>query len=349
MTGVGVQGGTAPKLLRAVLGERQERPPIWLMRQAGRHLPEYRALRARNRSFLDFCYAPAAATEATLQPLRRYPLDAAILFSDILVIPDAMGVPVRFAEGEGPRLEPVTTGEQIARLDLSRLETRLAPVYEALGRVRGELDADQTMLGFAGAPWTLATYMVQGKGGDRDVAREFGFRQPADLGAILDLLAQAVARHLVAQLDAGAHAVQIFESWAEDLSEEAFHDWVIEPTRKVVAAVRAARPGAAIIGFPRGASHRAGLYARATGVNCVGMGIGADLAAARAAVGPAICLQGNLDPLCLVAGGAALDRATDRILAAAATGPHVFNLGHGVVPATPIEHVSHLVRRVTGR
>jgi uroporphyrinogen decarboxylase len=347
MTGVGEQA--APKLLRTVLSEGQERPPIWLMRQAGRHLPEYRELRSRNKSFLEFCYAPAAAAEATLQPLRRYPLDAAILFSDILVIPDAMGVPVRFVEGEGPRLEPVTTGEGIAALDMTRLTTRLAPVYEALGRVRAALEPDQTMLGFAGAPWTLATYMVQGKGGDRDVAREFGFRHPDLLAAMLEVLAEAVAQHLAVQLDAGAHAVQIFESWAEDLSDEAFADWVVAPTAKAVARLRELRPGAAVIGFPRGASHRAALYARETGVNCVGMGIGADLAAARAAVGPAVCLQGNLDPLCLVAGGAALDRATDRILAAARSGPHVFNLGHGVVPATPIEHVRHLVRRVTGR
>ena len=343
------QSSQEPKLLRTLRGERQERPAIWLMRQAGRHLPEYRELRARHPSFMEFCYAPQAAAEATLQPLRRYPLDAAILFSDILVIPDALGVPVRFAEGEGPRLEPVTTAEELARLNPDGLEARLSPVYEALELVRAALEPDQTMLGFAGAPWTLATYMVQGRGGDREVARKFGFQHPEILAAMLDLLAECVARHLAAQLDAGAHAVQIFESWAEDLSEEAFQDWVIGPIRKAVTRLRELRPGAAVIGFPRGASHRAGLFARETGVNGVGMDIGADLAAARAAVGPDVCLQGNLDPMCLVAGGPALDRATDRILAAARSGPHVFNLGHGVVPGTPIEHVSHLVGRVTGR
>jgi uroporphyrinogen decarboxylase len=338
----------APRLLKALRGERQDRPPIWLMRQAGRHLPEYLELRAANKSFMDFCYAPAAAAEATLQPLRRYPVDAAILFSDILVIPDAIGCPVWFETGEGPRLEPVATAEDIAKLDLTKLLTRLEPVYETVGRVRGALEPDRTMLGFAGAPWTLATYMIQGRGGDREHARRFAWQHPDLLAGLLDILSEAVALHLDAQLRAGAHAVQIFESWAEDLPEQFFNDYVIAPTAKAIARLRQMQPDATVIGFPRGASHRVGAYVAATGVNAAGIGIGGDLAAARAAVGPGICLQGNLDPICLAAGGPGLDAEIDRILAAAETGPHVFNLGHGVVPWTPPAHVLHLTRRVRG-
>lgn len=340
--------GSAPRLLRALKGERLERPPIWLMRQAGRHLPEYLELRATNKSFMDFCYKPAAAAEATLQPLRRYPVDAAILFSDILVIPDAIGCPVWFETGEGPRLEPVVTAEDIARLDLTPLLTKLEPVYETVGRVRGALEADRTMLGFAGAPWTLATYMIQGRGGDREHARKFAYQNPELMTGLLDILSEAVAIHLDAQIRAGAHAVQIFESWAEDLPAQFFADFVMAPTAKAIKRLKEMQPDAVVIGFPRGASHRVGAYVAATGVNAVGLGIGADLAAARATVGPDVCLQGNLDPICLAAGGPALDAACDAILAAAETGPHVFNLGHGVVPWTPPAHVLHLTRRVRG-
>lgn len=343
-----VDTNDAPRLLKALRGERQVRPPVWLMRQAGRHLQEYRELRSRNRSFMDFCYAPADAAEATLQPLRRYPLDAAILFSDILVVPDALGRKVWFVEGEGPRLEPMSTLDEVKALDMDRVVPFLAPVYETVERVRGSLNPDQTMLGFSGAPWTLATYMIQGKGGDREHARAFGYQNPAILTALLDVLADAVVLHLDAQLKAGAHAVQLFESWAEDLPEAAFAEWVIRPARRVVEGLRALHPDVAIIGFPRGASHRVGWYRRETGVSAVGLDIGADLDAARAAVGPQTCLQGNLDPIVLAAGGPALDAACDRILEAAETGPHVFNLGHGVVPWTPTDHVLRLTRRVAG-
>jgi uroporphyrinogen decarboxylase len=337
-----------PVLIRTLLGEKQERPPIWLMRQAGRHLPEYRELRARNKSFLDFCYAPAAAAEATLQPVRRYPVDAAIIFSDILVIPHALGRDVRFAEGEGPLLSPLDGPSDVAKLSMTHQDRRLAPVYEALERVRSALEPERALLGFAGAPWTLATYMIQGRGGQRDQARAFAYQNPDLLDNLLDVLAVSVAQHLVEQLRAGADGVQIFESWAEDLPEPLFNRLVLTPIAKIVALVRAQIPNAPIIGFPRGAGHRIGSFAKATGVNGVGLDIAADLEAARNAVGPHMCLQGNLDPMALVSGGAALESAVDNILAAAHSGPHIFNLGHGVVPQTSISHVEMVMKRVKG-
>jgi uroporphyrinogen decarboxylase len=340
--------GTDRTLVSVLRGTKATVPPIWLMRQAGRHLPEYRDLRARNSSFLDFCYAPAAAAEATLQPTRRYDIDAAIIFSDILVIPHALGRKVWFVEGEGPRLEAITGPNDVVALDPSRVETRLGPVYEAIERVRSALEPSRSLIGFVGAPWTLATYMIQGKGGDRVKVRAFAYAHPEVLSALLDVLADAVADHLVAQVRAGADVVQIFESWAEDLPELAFQQWVIAPIARAVARFRLACPTTPIIGFPRGASQRAGAFHRGTGVDGVGMDIGADLRAAREAVGSHVALQGNLDPIVLAAGGPALDTAIDHILDAAVSGPHVFNLGHGVIPATPIAHVQHLVGRVKG-
>jgi uroporphyrinogen decarboxylase len=337
-----------PVLVRTLLGEAQERPPIWFMRQAGRHLPEYRELRARNKSFMDFCYAPAAAAEATLQPVRRYPVDGAIIFSDILVIPHALGRDVRFAEGEGPLLTPLDGARDVANLSMTHQDRRLAPVYEAIERVRGALEPERALLGFAGAPWTLATYMIQGRGGQRDLARAFAYQNPELMDTLLDVLAISVARHLVAQLRAGADAVQIFESWAEDLPEPLFKRLVLAPISKIVSFVRAEIPDAPIIGFPRGAGHRVGAFVAETDVNCVGLDIAADLKAARQAVGPNLCLQGNLDPMALVSGGVALDAAVDNILAAAQSGPHIFNLGHGVVPQTPIAHVEMVMKRVKG-
>jgi uroporphyrinogen decarboxylase len=337
-----------PVLIRTLLGEKQERPPIWFMRQAGRHLPEYRELRSRNKSFLDFCYAPAAAAEATLQPVRRYPVDGAIIFSDILVIPHALGRDVRFVEGEGPLLTPLDGANDVGKLSMSHQDSRLAPVYEAIERVRHALEPQRALLGFAGAPWTLATYMIQGRGGQRDQARAFAYQNPVLVDNLLDILATSVARHLVAQLRAGADAVQIFESWAEDLPEPLFERLVLKPITKIVAAVRAEIPNAPIIGFPRGAGHRVGAFVNATKVNGVGLDIAADLVAARQAVGPNICLQGNLDPMALVSGGPALELGVDNILAQAANGPHIFNLGHGVVPNTPITHVEMVMRRVKG-
>lgn len=337
-----------PVLIETLLGKQQKTPPVWFMRQAGRHLPEYRELRARNKSFLDFCYAPAAAAEATLQPTRRYDVDAAIIFSDILVIPHALGRDVRFAEGEGPLLTPLEGAGDVAKLSMAHQDVRLAPVYEALERVRGALEPDRAVLGFAGAPWTLATYMIQGRGGQRDLARAFAYQNSDLIDQLLDILATSVARHLVMQLRAGADGVQIFESWAEDLPEPLFNRLVLRPIEKIVAEVRSEIPDAPIIGFPRGAGHRVSAFVTATQVNGVGLDIAADLAAARASVGPNICLQGNLDPMALVSGGKALEEAVDNILAAAATGPHIFNLGHGVVPQTPISHVEMVIKRIKG-
>ncbi|WP_240006326.1 uroporphyrinogen decarboxylase [Pseudaquidulcibacter saccharophilus] len=333
-------------LIETLEGNKTKRVPIWMMRQAGRHLPEYKELRARNKSFLDFCYAPAAAAEATLQPVRRYDIDAAIIFSDILVIPHALGQFVDFKEGIGPILEPINTLEGLKTLEGSKFAARLAPVYEAIERVRGTLDAEKTLLGFCGAPWTLATYIIQGKGGNRDVAKIHALQNPEFMNELFDMLIEYCALHLAAQLDAGADAVQIFESWAEDLNDECFQNLVIEPNRKLVARLRELRPNAKIIGFPRGASHRAKYYYPQTGVNAVGLDISADLKTIRSELGNEACIQGNLDPLVLVAGGDGLKRAVENIMETAALGPHIFNLGHGIVPQTPIDNVIEMIKTV---
>lgn len=337
-----------PIIIKALEGEKNDRTPLWLMRQAGRHLPEYRELRSKNGSFLDFCYAPAAATEATLQPIRRYDIDAAIVFSDILVIPDALGQKVSFVEGVGPILEAVTDFASLGKLNTNSQNTRLAPVYEIIGRVRDKLPQEKALFGFAGAPWTLATYMIQGKGGDRTSAREFAYKNPDFMNNIFELLVEAVSEHLYQQILAGADVVQIFESWAEDIPDLMFQKWVIEPTNNIVSNLRSRIPNAKIIGFPRGASNRAAQYYAATGINGVGLDIGADIETIRDKIGDKACLQGNLDPMCLVAGGEALENATKHILRTAKLGPHIFNLGHGVVPQTPIANVEKLISIIRG-
>ena len=338
----------AKPLLGAVRGERQARPPVWIMRQAGRYLPEYREFRAKAPSFLEFCYTPALAAEATLQPLKRFDLDAAILFSDILVIPDALGRKVSFEAGEGPRLDPVDA-ESIASLRTEGVVERLAPVLESLERVKGELHPDKTMIGFCGAPWTVATYMIAGRGTpDQAPARQFALNEPEAFGRLIDALVVASAAYLVAQLRAGADVVQIFESWAANLDELAFRDWVIEPNRRIVEAVRREVPDAAIIGFPRGAGTMLGDYVAITGVNAVGLDYATQPMFANGALPKSICVQGNLDPQRLVAGGAQMEARTREIIGAFAGRPHVFNLGHGIVPETPIAHVSRLVEIVKG-
>jgi len=341
--------GTAPDgasaVVRVLAGKAAGTTPIWLMRQAGRFLPEYRALRSKAPNFLAFCYDPDLATEATLQPIRRFGFDAAIVFSDILVIPDALGQPVRFAEGEGPRLEPLDL-DRVDGLASDGMTERLSPVYETLARVRAALPSSTALLGFAGAPWTLATYMTVGRGSpDQAVARRLAYGDAARFDRLIDRLVGAVAEHLVAQLRAGADAVQIFDSWAGALDEEAFERVSVAPTRRIVEAVRQAVPGAQIIGFPRGAGAKISHYAAETGVDAVGLDWTVPLAEARA-LQDRVAVQGNLDPMRLVAGGAALDGAVDRILGALAGRPFIFNLGHGVVPETPIAHVEQLVKRV---
>ncbi len=338
-----------PLIIETIKGNKSKRLPVWMMRQAGRHLPEYRELRSKNSSFLDFCYAPAAAAEATLQPIRRYDIDAAIIFSDILVIPDAIGQKVSFKEGVGPLLEPITESSELAKLDSSKLEQRLGPVYEALGRVREKLSPEQGLLGFAGAPWTLATYMIQGKGGDREAARIFAYKNPEFMEVLFEILIDAVARHLITQLKSGADAVQIFDSWAEDLSEYGFKNWILKPTKALVEKVRKEIPDAPIIGFPRGSSNRAREYIQTISVDGFGLDIGADVKKARDNVGEKICLQGNLDPMCLVAGGNVLESEVRRIVEASVSGPHVFNLGHGVVPQTPIDNVNKMISIIRGQ
>lgn len=320
---------------------------MWMMRQAGRYLPEYRAIRSTATSFLNFCYTPDLATEATLQPIRRFGFDAAILFSDILVVPDALGQGVRFAEGEGPRLEPLVSPSDAAFLKPAIDLERLAPVLETVRRVRASLDADKALIGFCGAPWTVATYMIAGRGTpDQRPARMFAYEHPDAFQRLMTLLIEASADYLVAQFQAGVDCVQIFDSWAGVLPKHEFDRWCVEPARAIVEKVRARVPGAPVIGFPRGASTELADYAQITGVNGVGVDTAVDLAAAARSVPSSVAVQGNLDPLALIAGGAALDRAIDHILAATDGRPHIFNLGHGILPETPIAHVERLVDRV---
>lgn len=335
------------KLVTVLSHGTQKPPPVWLMRQAGRYLPEYRALRVKAGSFWSMCMDPEMAVEATLQPVRRFGMDAAILFSDILVVPFALGSEVRFEENTGPVLTRYMDIRNVEH-DPAVWVERLAPVYQALKRSRAQLERDTAVLGFAGAPWTLATYLAEGRGSaDQRAAKLWGYRDPESFGDLLELLADCVAAHLIRQLEAGADAVQIFDSWASSLPERIFADWVIRPTKRIVETVRLARPGAKIIGFPRAAT-LAGYerYANETGVDAVSLDTAVPLGWAAKTLGTKLTVQGNLDPLVLLAGGDALARATDAILEAMAGTPFIFNLGHGVVPETPPGHVAELVARV---
>jgi uroporphyrinogen decarboxylase len=319
------------------------------MRQAGRYLPEYREIRAKSKSFLHFCYTPDWAIEATLQPIRRFGFDASIIFSDILTIPDALGRNVRFVEGEGPEMDPLTDPASIAALKGTYAPEKLLPVYEALKGVRAALPKETALLGFCGAPWTVATYMIAGKGTKEQApARLFAYRYPVEFQAMLDLLVDVSATHLVAQIDAGADTVQIFDSWASVLPVAEFDRWCVAPVKELVRRVREARPQARIIGFPRGATTE-GLvrFAAETKVDGLSLDTACDIGSVAAKSGLPV-LQGNLDPLALVAGGEALDRAVARILAVAADRPYIFNLGHGILPETPIAHVERLIRLVRG-
>ncbi|WP_343251116.1 uroporphyrinogen decarboxylase [Maritalea myrionectae] len=340
---------TDRKLLQCVLGQKFDVPPMWIMRQAGRYLPEYREVRASTKGFLDLCYTPEKAIEVTLQPLRRFDLDAAILFSDILVIPDALGQSLRFQPGEGPLLEPLEGMDDVKALSVDRVLDHLNPVLETVSGLRSTIDDDKTLIGFCGAPWTVATYMIGGKGSaDQAAARLFALQQPEAFTALMDVLVEASAQYLIAQFKAGADVVQIFESWALNLDEVAFDSYVIAPTVKLINKVRAEIPNAPIIGFPRGAAANVPKYIKATGVNTVGVDYATPLHYAKDHIAPLATVQGNLDPLRLVAGGDQMNRAVDAILEAFSDTPHIFNLGHGIVPQTPIAHVEQLVRRVKG-
>ncbi len=334
------------RLLRVLAGERMDPPPVWIMRQAGRYLPEYREIRAKASGFMDFCYTPDLTAEATLQPIRRYGLDAAILFSDILVIPDALGQPVSFAEGEGPRLPPL---DGMAGLEALREEpdwTRLEPVFETIRRVKAALPAETTFLGFCGAPWTVASYMIAGKATpELAPARLLAYREPAFMQALVDRLVTSSIAYLVRQLRNGVEAVQIFESFAGALTPEGLERWSLEPISRIVAGVRAQVPDARIIVFARAAGAGHARVAE-TGADAIGLDWAVNPAWAAKHVQSRRPVQGNLDPLALVAGGEALDSGLDGVLKGFADGPHILNLGHGIVPETNPEHVARLVQRL---
>lgn len=335
-----------PTFVRVLNGARLDPPPVWIMRQAGRYLPEYRELRTRAKTFLDFCYSPALATEAVMQPLRRFSLDAAILFSDILVVPDALGRAVTFIEGEGPKLAPLMEEEHWRFADLAQALQRLSPVYEAVERIKRTIDRSTALIGFCGGPWTVATYMLQGEGGDKDRARRVTYQRPGDVDALLELLAEMSARHLAEQVKAGADCVQIFESWAEGLPEPLFERVVLKPTAALVTRLRALGVTAPVIGFPRGSGALLGRYAHETGVTALGVDTQTPARFARMQAPKGMPLQGNLDPQLVVAGGAALEKGVREVLAAFAEGPHIFNLGHGITPDAPPENVARLVELV---
>lgn len=342
------QSATKP-FIDVLSGQRQAVPPMWMMRQAGRYLPEYREVRAKAGGFLDLCFNPALAAEVTLQPIRRFGFDAAIIFSDILVIPYALGRSVRFEIGEGPRLEPLDDPAKVATLAAHADFGKLEPVFEALKIVRAALDPKMALIGFCGAPWTVATYMVAGHGTpDQAPARMMAYRHPEAFTKIIDALVESSIDYLLAQLAAGANALQIFDTWAGVLPPAEFARWSTAPTRRIVEGVRAKVPDAKIIGFPRGAGAQLPGYVEATGVNAVSIDWTAEPAFIRERVQGKVAVQGNLDPLALITGGAALDRAVDDVLANFAQGRFIFNLGHGIQPETPIAHVEQMIKRVRG-
>ena len=330
----------AKPLLRTLAGETLEQPPWWLMRQAGRYLPEYRELRAKAGDFIALCLTPELAAEATLQPVRRFGMDAAILFSDILLVPRALGQRLSF-ENNGPKLEPVSDITQLTATDLDML----APVGEAARRVRAELPEATALIGFAGAPWTVATYMVEG-GSSRDFNRvkNWAYRDPPGFAALIERITAATLDFLVLQIEAGAHAVQLFDSWAGALSAGGFERWVIGPTKYLVAALKARFPQVPVIGFPRGAGLLYQRYVEETGIAAVGLDTAVPLGFAREKLQPNLAVQGNLDPVLLVVGGAEMRRAVREMRTALGGGPYVFNLGHGILPETPPEHVAELER-----
>lgn len=338
---------SSKSLLATLRGVRQERPALWLMRQAGRYLPEYRALRATKGGFLELCYDPEAAAEVTLQPIRRFGFDGAILFSDILVVPHALGQRLWFEKGEGPRLAPPLVDSALASLEAA--PERLDAVYATVARVAAALPPQTTFLGFAGSPWTVATYMVAGQGSkDQAAARRMALSDPAAFGAIIDAIVDLSVTYLSGQIEQGVEAVQLFDSWAGSLSPAEFERWVIAPNAEIVRRLKALHPDTPIIGFPKGAGGKLAAYARGVGADAIGLDETVDPAWANDILPGHLPVQGNLDPLALVAGGPALDAAIDRILAAFPERPHIFNLGHGIVPDTPIAHVEHLIRRVRG-
>jgi uroporphyrinogen decarboxylase len=329
-------------LLRTLRGENASRRPVWLMRQAGRYLPEYRELRAEMGGFLALVYDSDAAAEITLQPIRRFGFDGAILFSDILIVPYAMGQDLEFLAGEGPRLSPRLVDRTLASLEA--VPARLAPIYETVAKVRAALDPERTLLGFAGSPWTIATYMVAGEGSrDQHAARALAYRDPGAFQAIVDAIVAVTVDYLAGQVEAGAEAVQLFDSWAGSLAPAEFERWVIAPNAAIVAALAARFPDLPVIGFPKGAGEKLPAYARETGVNAIALDETIDPLWAAGALPEGLPVQGNLDPLLLEAGGPDLETRALAVLDAFAGRPHVFNLGHGIGQFTPIAHVERLL------
>ena len=331
------------RFVAALTGETADRPPFWFMRQAGRYLPEYREIRAKVPDFLALCYAPELAARVTLQPIERFGMDAAILFSDILVVPHGLGAGVRFVEGEGPRLEPVRGIKNLSRLKPEAVVGVVAPVIETVRLVRRQLDPGTALIGFAGAPWTVATYMVEG-GASRDFAatKAWAYGDPESFARLIDMLVAATVSYLNSQIEAGADVVQLFDTWAGALSPAQFERWVIEPARRIVDGVHARHPNVPVIGFPRGAGSLYRHYAEKTGVVCIGIDTAVDPIWAAQTLQPVATVQGNLDPMALVAGGAVMRAEAERILVALGKGPFIFNLGHGIVPQTPPAHVAAL-------
>jgi uroporphyrinogen decarboxylase len=325
-------------------GEAHFPPPIWLMRQAGRYLPEYQALRAKAASFLDFCYTPALAMEATLQPVRRFGFDAAILFSDILVIPDALGQKVAFEPNEGPKLDPILTAGDFAKLNGSIDRGRLSPIFETIERVKSSLPIETALIGFCGAPWTLACYMIAGKSTpDQAPARLFAYRHRDLFQRLVDRLVEASIDYLAGQFEAGVEAVQIFDTWAGVLPFAEFERWCLMPVEAIVAGLRLRHKDARVIGFPKGAGQHLMVFAARTGVNALGLDSSADPRWAAKTFDRGMVLQGNLDPLALAAGGPPLETGVRHILSAFRGRPHIFNLGHGVLPHTPVKHVEFML------
>jgi len=339
----------AEKALLAVLGgERRDPPPMWMMRQAGRYLPEYRALRQEKGSFLNLVYDPEAAADITLQPVERFPdLDAAILFSDILIVPFAMGQNLTFVTGEGPQLMPTLADSALD--DLTDTPARLDPIYETVRKVRARLSPDKTLIGFAGSPWTVATYMVAGHGSrDQGETRRLAYADPRRFAAIVERIEQVTIDYLSGQILAGVEAVQLFDSWAGSLSPAQFEQWVIGPTARIVAALGDRHPDIPVIGFPKGAGGKLAAYARETGITAIGLDETVDPLWAAQELPEDLPVQGNLDPLALLAGGEAQADSVRRVLDAFGGRPHIFNLGHGILQSTPVEHVGQLIRQVKG-
>ncbi|MFK7901982.1 MAG: uroporphyrinogen decarboxylase [Nitratireductor sp.] len=340
------------KVMNVLNGKSYDVPPIWLMRQAGRYLPEYKETRKRAGNFLNLCYTPELATEVTLQPIDRFGFDASILFSDILVIPDAIGRKVRFVEGEGPRLEPITAQEINSLVDQFKSSEEaiefLTPVFEAVKSIRGALPDETTFLGFCGAPWTVATYIIAGRGTpDQAPTRTFSYQHPVEFEKLLNLLADVSADYLITQLKSGADAVQLFDSWSGVLGNSDFENWCIKPVKRIVDKVRKEIPDAKIIGFPKGAGFNYLDYKNKTGVDALSLDWTIPFKTAQE-LQKECPIQGNLDPLRLLVGGDALNSGIDTILEHFANGPFIFNLGHGITPQVPIKHVEDMIKRIRG-